>query len=281
MARPRTSAAGGLDDLRRPGTVTELLFLYECATLEPSQLRPIAERLGVTVQAVSHASRSLRGRGLVAIEDGRYRPTVEGVAWLHEGLSRLADDVGVRLDRLNIVRSTRAVALSPIAAGAPVSLQLIDGVLSAAPGGAGASRGVARRSASKGALVHVEKLRGIVPLAPATIAVRAISEEGLDDPRTPSQIRTQIRAGPGLVAAEGLEAYHLVRAATRAPIVRFAVPAACAEAARIGVPSTVFVLETGVPRLLAAWAGTDPPSLDVRPLGERRLRGHRTGGHRA
>jgi len=281
MARTRSSAPGGLDRLRRPGAVTELLVLYECATLEPSQLRPIAERLGVTVQAVSHASRALRARGLIAIEDGRYRPTVEGVAWLHEGLARLAENVSERLDRLNIVRSTRALALAPIPAGAPVSLQLIDGLLSASPSAGGASRGIARRAAAKGSLVEVEKLQGIVPLAPETIAVRTIAEDQLDDPRTVSQIRAQVRAAPGLVAAEGLAAYHLVRSAARGPIVRFAVSTACAEAAQIGVPSTVFVLESEVPRLLAAWAGTDPPSLDVRPLSDHRGSGHRAGGKRA
>ncbi|MGB6443136.1 MAG: hypothetical protein WBF81_07555, partial [Thermoplasmata archaeon] len=66
MARSaRPPPSDGLAGLRRGGAVTELLFLYECTTLEPTQLRPIADRLGLTVQAASHSFRSLARRGLV------------------------------------------------------------------------------------------------------------------------------------------------------------------------------------------------------------------------
>ncbi|MGB6500032.1 MAG: hypothetical protein WBG19_01330, partial [Thermoplasmata archaeon] len=76
MSPPRTSPPpDGLAALRRSGGVTELLFLFECATLEPTQLRPIAEELGVTVQAVSHSYRQLAKRGLAEIRRGRYLPT--------------------------------------------------------------------------------------------------------------------------------------------------------------------------------------------------------------
>jgi predicted transcriptional regulator len=119
----RSSVTGGLAALRRGGTVTELLFLYECATLEPTQLRPIAERLGLTVQAVSHSFRQLKRRGLVTVQEGRYRPTVEGVAWLHETLRRLGDDLRERIERVHVIRSTRALALDDLSEGASVSLE--------------------------------------------------------------------------------------------------------------------------------------------------------------
>src|SRR5579862_5778797 len=121
---PRSPGGGtaGLPDLRRRGAVTELLFLFECVTREPTQLRPIAEELGLTVQAASHSFRQLAARGLAEVREGRYRATVAGVAWLQAALGLLREDVAGRLARLDIVRSTRAIAAARIAAGAVVSL---------------------------------------------------------------------------------------------------------------------------------------------------------------
>ncbi len=266
-ALPRSRPSEGLPGLRRSGSVTELLFLYECATREPTQLRPMADRLGLTVQAASHSFRQLRRRGLVEVRDGRYRPTVEGVAWLHEGLAGIADDVRDRLSHLHVIRSTRALAEARIAAGSPVSLELVDGLLSARPGTSGDSHGLARTEARPGDLVEVEKLEGIVPIEPARISVRTIREEEIDDPKTPGRIRRAIPGPSAFVAAEGLEPYLLVRKAWDGPTVRFAVARASAEAARVGVPATVFVLERDLPRLLASWGDARSPSFDVRPIG--------------
>ncbi len=270
--------ADGLGGLRRGGAATELLFLYECTTLEPTQLRPIAERLGVTVQAVSNVYRSLRRRGLIELRAGRYRPTVEGVAWLHEGLGRIADDVRDRLANLHVVRSTRARAEVAIPAGSPVSLELVDGLLSARLGGAGPSHGIARSAARPGGLVEVGQLEGIVPIEPAEIRVIVLREEDLEDPDSPSRIRAALPAAPGVAAAEGLEAYLLVRRASAGPMVRFAVGPTAAEAARLGVPSTVFVLDRDLGRLLAGWGGPRPPSVDVRSLRAVRAGARSSGG---
>ncbi len=259
--------AEGLSELRRSGAVTELLFLFECATREPTQLRPVAERLGLTVQASSHSFRQLRRRGLVEVRDGRYRPTVEGVAWLHGSLSRLADDVRDRVDRLHVIRSCRAVAGADLEAGRPVSLEIRDGVLTARPGGGGASHGRVARPAAAGSLVEVSELDGIVPLTTAPVSVRTLTEEDLADPRLDRRLRGELPPPPALIGAQGLEAYHSLRRATDRPIVRFAVAASCLEAARIGLPSLVAVLDRDLPGLLSAFSVAQPPPLDVRPVG--------------
>jgi len=264
--QPAAGRGDGLRALRRAGSVTELLFLYDCATGEPTQLRPVAERLGLTVQAVSHSFRQLRRRGLVEVRAGRYRPTVEGVAWMHETLAGLADDVRERLARLHVIRSTRAVALTRLAAGASVSLELREGLLSARPGAGGPSHGTAVRAAAPGALVEVANLEGIVPLEPAVVAVRTLAESDLADPRLPRRLANALPGSRELIAAEGLEPYLALRRATTRPIVRFAPAAACLEAARLGVPSTLFVAERDLPRLLSAFAVPTPPPLDVLPL---------------
>jgi len=257
----------GLAGLRRGGTVTELLILYECATLEPTQLRPIAERLGLTVQAVSHSYRQLRRRGLVTVREGRYRPTVEGVAWLHETLRRLGDDLRERIERVHVIRSTRALALADIEEGAPVSLELRHGLLSARPGAGGPSRGRAPKGGRRGALVEVAELEGIVPLTPATISVRTLAPADIADPRLGARVRNSLPSDPlAVIAAEGLEAYHALSGAGARSVLRFAAGSACREASRLGVPSYLLVLESDLPHLLAQFAGPSPPPLEVAPL---------------
>ncbi len=268
MSSDRTRATGGaLATLRRSGTVTELLFLHECATLEPTQLKPIAERLGLTVQAVSHIYRTLARRGFVEFRDGGYRPTVRGVAWLHETLGDLGDDVRDRLNQLHVIRSCRAIALTDLVAGDLVSIELKDGLLSARPGKGGASRGRVSVGGKRGSLVAIAELEGIVPLAPGTVSVRTLSEADLADAALADRLRVELgRPGTGFLGAQGLEAYHALRSVTDRPIHRFAVAASSREASQIGVPSTLFVLENELPRLLAGFAGPNPPPLEVLPL---------------
>jgi|HubBroStandDraft_1064217.scaffolds.fasta_scaffold00791_3 predicted transcriptional regulator len=263
----------GLAGLRRSGSVTEILFLYECTTLEPTQLRPIADSLGLTVQAASHTFRALVRRGLVEQRGGRYRPTVRGVAWLHDSLGRLSDDVRDRIQRLHVIRTTHAVALGPVAVGDLVSLELVDGLLSARSDARGPSRGRVSRGGAKGALVEVTDLEGIVPLVPAPVHVRTLSDEDLRDGRLGERLRRSLgRDGPGLVATYGLAAFHAVRSALDREPARFAVAAEAREASRVGVSSTIFVQETELPRLLTEFEAPEPPPFEVSPLARGRAR---------
>ena len=266
-APPRPAASDGLKGLRRAGAVTDLLFLEACAKLEPSQLRPIAVALDLTVQAVSHVYRALRARGWVEFRDGRYRLTLEGVAGLHETLARLGDDVGARLAGLHVIRSTRALAEGAVAPGDPVTLEIRDGLLTARRSAGGPSRGRTVRGGRAGSLVEVRELEGIVPITPSPIRVRTIPESRLYAPELPVQIGRELRRSPGPVAVEGLEAYHLVRQATSAEVARFAPVAVCREASRVGVPSTLVVLDRELPRVLGELAGPNPPPVEVLPVG--------------
>lgn len=270
---PRTASPdpGGLAGLRSRSALPELLFLYECATSEPARLRPIADRLGLTVQAASYTFRALRRRGLVRVENGRYRPTVEGVARLHGALDLLSEDLRQRIERLHVVRSTRAVAFgSALVEGDTVSLEIRDGLLSARRSPTGPSRGVVGRGGPEGALVEVGQLTGIVPIRPAAISVRTISDADLSDADLVRRVARELPPPPTLVAAEGLEAIAVVRRATDRPVARFAAGAACLEASQLGVPSVAFVAERDLPRLLRAFAGVAPPPLEIRRLGGRR-----------
>jgi predicted transcriptional regulator len=266
--RSRRTGTLGLPELRRRGAVTELLFLFECTTEEPAQLRPIADRLGVTVQAASHLFRQLAHRGLAEVREGRYRATIRGVAWLHRALGGVGEDVAQRLDRLNVIHQTRALALADLAEGTTVSLVLRDGLLSAAPGISGPSRGRVSRSARRGTLVTVDQLEGIVPIAPGHIRIVTLPVARLSDPALGVELRDVLpREGPALLGALGLEAYHLASRATDRPLLRFGVAAAGLEASRVGVDSFLVVLDEELPRLMQSFGDGETPALEVTSLG--------------
>ncbi|HYK93217.1 MAG TPA: hypothetical protein VEY07_04140 [Thermoplasmata archaeon] len=272
MGGPRTV---GLASLMRRGTVTEILFVFECTVAEPAQLRPIAERLGLTVQAASHSFRRLAERGLVEFRDGRYRASVKGVAWLHDALGQLTADLGERVDRLHVIRSCRALALEDLARGDPASLELTNGVLGARRGSAGPSRGRVTTGGRKGSLVEIGELEGILPLPRGRVEVLTVSPRLLDDPRARAELRRRLVGSSGILAAPSLEAFHLASRTTHRPILRFGVGPACSEASRVGVDSTVVLLEPELPRFLEQFVGPDPP-----PLSVHRLDDARTGGAR-
>lgn len=273
-SRARGSSAGtGLASLRQAGTVGDLLFLYECTTRDVGQLRPVARRLGLTVQAASHRFRALARRGLVEQREGRYRPTVAGVAWLHATLDELESDLTDRLERLHIVRTTPALARGSIAPGESVVLSVEDGVLSARPGG-GPSRGVARNRARPGELVEVAELQGIVPMRRGTVRVVVLPSARIHDRRLPRALaKTLASSSFGLLAAQGLEAYHLLQRSSRVrPVTRFGIAAALDEASHLGIDCAVVVIDREVPRLLDQFEAPNPPALEFVTLSDRRFR---------
>jgi putative transcriptional regulator len=275
--RPSKSLGrGGLSTLRRSGAVSDLLFLYECETREVAQLRSIAEPLGLSVQAASHTFRSLARRGLVELRDGRYRPTVRGVEWLHAALGSVRDDLAERLDRLRIVRTMRAVAAAPIEAGDAVVLELRDGLLTARAGRGPGAHGRAHSSAPAGGLLEVGELEGIVPLPHGRLRVVPLPTDRLQDPTLLSELRATVRsAGGGLLLAGGLGASHLTsRAFPNRPLVRFGVAAAIEEATQLGVDCTLVAVDRDLPRVLEQLRNPEPPSVEFLSLrrGARRRR---------
>jgi len=271
----------GLAALRRGGAVSDLLFLYVCTTREVAQLREVSGALGLTVQAASHTFRGLARRGLAQASKGRYRPTVAGVDFLHTTLRDLDADLAERRERLHIVRTTRALAGAPLERGTPVVLRLEGGLLTARPGRDGPSRGFARASARKGQLVEVERLEGIVPLRPAPVQVLAIPEAEAEDPATLRSLSRLLgRRRDALLAARGLEAFHLTtRSQPGRAVGRFGVAAAVREAAQLGVPSTVVLLDRDAPEFLTELDRSGSLRVDLVPLphrGSRRPRSRRT-----
>src|SRR5579875_731148 len=280
-AGPLPSRAGdGLRELRRSGAVSALLFLYDCATQPVRRLQDVARGMGVTVQAVSHLYRGLARRHLAEFRQGCYRPTVEGVGWLHSHLEALARDMSQRLGQLTIVRSTRALAGVQLPPGAPVRLVMQDGLLTALPGGGGGSQGRVLAGGEAGEIVEVQELSGIVPIPPGLVTICTVPPGGTAGRLEALARRVIAETQPGWIGAEGLEAVVLLRRISVTPVRRFGLAAAAQESSRLGVSCLLFVSEAEFPRLLGPFSDPGSAPLAVRPLRPTRVRADPRPGRR-
>ncbi|MCI4329125.1 MAG: hypothetical protein L3J86_06020, partial [Thermoplasmata archaeon] len=124
--------------------------------------------------------------------------------------------------------------------------------------------GRARSAARRGELVEVDGLEGIVPIARGRVTVLVIPTRSIGGRDVVTRVRRSVESlSPTLLAAQGLEAFHVLDRATRRPVVRFGVGGACREASQVGVDSVVAVLDSELPRLLAQFTGNDPPPVTV------------------
>jgi putative transcriptional regulator len=157
-----------LRDLRESART---LILYELATRPYRGMKEIADRLGVTVAAVSEHLRSMAGDGLVSTAGRSYRATQKGVQSLHERFAELRGFIDEAAHRMSVVSVTAAVAGARVRVGDSVGLFMERGELVAYPGRGSSSTGRALTDAEKGEDIGVTNLEGIVGLEPGTLDI--------------------------------------------------------------------------------------------------------------
>jgi len=150
---------------------SRVLILLEMRRRPGSRLRPLAEAVGLTQQAVSGYLRQLEGEGLVRRGEGAFRITAAGEALLEEevgGLKAFADRAARELVRVD---SCVAIAGAPVKRGDRVGLFMTRGRLVALPGRKSPSAGVAKSDAPADRDVLVGELRGIVEIGEAALTL--------------------------------------------------------------------------------------------------------------
>lgn len=247
---------------------TRLLLLMEIHNRPHAKLKPLAERLGVSAQAVSVVLRRLLREGLVESREGVWRPTQRGTDTLHRTMRDLQRFVEESMGDLRLIEETVAQADAPIRRGEKVGLYMRDGRLRAAPRVYAASWGHARAAARRGALVRVADLRGIVSLRPAEITIVGHPMPlTLRQRRRASRLLSRLEGGR--VAAHELESAVLLETLGRRADFQFAPLSAALEASRLGVPVLYWVPQRHLPECLAAIGqrnGEAPQGLRVRSV---------------
>jgi predicted transcriptional regulator len=190
-----------LRDLRRN---TELLILVEIIQSPSARLKEIADKLDVTVQAVSQYMAAMRKEGLVREQKGKIRPTRMGMQLLQEHFTALKQDVDATLRKISVIDTCVAIAGGVIDQGQSVGLVMEDGMLMAYPGRKESSMAVAKEAASEGDDVLVGELEGIVDMDLGELLLIETPSEfdggskGVDVPRVSEKLES---FSPGLLVA--------------------------------------------------------------------------------
>ncbi|RLF45314.1 MAG: hypothetical protein DRN29_06955 [Thermoplasmata archaeon] len=148
--------------LREKSLSTKILILLEIATGHYSQLSPIAEKIGITKQAVSDYLKKMKEEGLVYNINGEYKASVKGIEFLHSQLIELKKFLDKKIQKLNIIENCIAIAGNKIKKGAKVGLFMENGELVAYQGKKSSSMGIAMRDADKGDDIPIKDMEGIV-----------------------------------------------------------------------------------------------------------------------
>jgi len=144
---------------------TELVILSELLRNPSIRRKDLADRLGVTEQAVSQYFSSLEEQRLITSSGrGNLKPTVKGRQMLQEGLYGLRDEIDGILREIELIDTCLAIADAPIKARDEVGLVMKGGKLYAVPGMPAASKGIARNDAVEGSELLVSNLEGVVEL---------------------------------------------------------------------------------------------------------------------
>jgi len=150
-----------LRDLKRN---TEMLILVEILKSPSVRMKEIAERLDITIQAVSQYISVMKKQGLLKEQSGSLRPTRKGMQIAQEHFTSLKDFIDATLRSIAVIERTVAIAGKNILKDQAVGLVMEDGMLMAFPGQKASSTGKALESAEEGDDVLVGQLEGIVDL---------------------------------------------------------------------------------------------------------------------
>lgn len=147
---------------REKSLLTKLLIMIEILEGKPSKLSQIARSINITPQAVSEYMKDLLKNKLVAVTNGKYKLTKEGVEFLKENLVDMKRFIEESIGRLNIIDRCEAISKEKIEKGDVVNLFMENGYLVAYKSKGSPSTGIALNDAEKEEVLYVGNLKGIV-----------------------------------------------------------------------------------------------------------------------
>lgn len=150
---------------------TKMLIMLELINDPKTTLKPIAEKLEMTVQGISEYLRRMQEERLIQRLPSEYKLTKKGVQFLHENILELRDFVVAAIKRVEIIQTCVSVARTRIKAGDKVGLFMENGILTAYANKASSSTGTALVNAEAGEDIPIKDLKGIVELFPGMLMI--------------------------------------------------------------------------------------------------------------
>lgn len=241
--------------------ITKFQILIEVAAHQPNvRQKEIAEKIGVTPQAVSEYIKELVAEGLVSSEGRvRYRITKQGVEWVLENAAEMKRYARfVMSDIISHVSTWTAIAEEEVNAEQEVYLTMKNGLLYVSTQNVTNATGTTISSALKGEDVGVTDLMGLIDLENASITVCKIprvergGSKNVDLERLKNLVKSK-----SYLATIGVESLIALRRVGREPDVMFGAKESVIEAAFHGLSSLVLAIDEEVPGILSRLESED------------------------
>ena len=190
-----------LRDLKRN---TEILILIEVLKSPSIRMKELADRMRITVQAVSQYISAMKREGMLKKQGGSLRPTRKGMQIAQEHFTALKDQVDATLRRISVIDRCVAIAGKKLKKSQSVGLIMEDGMLMAYPDRESASTGSALEDADEGDDILVGQLEGIVDLDLGRLLIIETPSEGDGGSKVASVQRVGDKVeefSPGLLVA--------------------------------------------------------------------------------
>ncbi|MDO8842040.1 MAG: winged helix-turn-helix transcriptional regulator [Methanocalculus sp.] len=200
--------------LRSKRETTRFQVLVEVAEHQPSiRQQEVAEKLGVTPQAISEYIRDLSDDGLISAEGrGRYVVTRKGIEWVLQSAEQLESYARhIRRDIIQQVAIWAAIAAEDLKKGDEVGVFMKGGWLLAGRERQ-AAMGVAIDDAEKGTDIGVARLNGIIEHTEGTVCVCKVPRIERGGSRSIEKERLyKIVQKAEIIGAVGVEAYMALK----------------------------------------------------------------------
>jgi putative transcriptional regulator len=239
--------------LRSKKDSTRFQILVEIAAHQPDvRQKEIADKIGITPQAVSEYIKDLVSEGLL-FSDGRvrYRVTKKGVEWVLERAMELKKYARfVMEDIVSHVSVATAIAEEGFDKGQRVSLRMDNGLLYAGSED-GDVTGITISDAKVGEDVGVTDLKGMIHLPDVNITICKVPRVERGGSRSVDyEMLKKYSQDKPYIAAIGIEALTALRKINIKPNILFGAKESVVEAAFHGLSSLVVSVDEEVPSLL-------------------------------
>ncbi|GAB6285805.1 MAG: winged helix-turn-helix transcriptional regulator [Methanoregula sp.] len=232
--------------LRSKREVSRFQILVEITEHQPSvRQQEIADKMGVTPQAISEYIRELVDEGMVsASRRGNYEVTKSGIDWMLANAESIESYARhIRRDIIQQVAIWTAIAAEDLKAGDEVGMYMQDGFLYAAKKPK-AARGSVVADAQKDADVGIAHLTGIIEHHDGVIHVCKVPRiQHGGSRRVQKEQLKKIVSKAGVVAAVGVEAYIALKSTGREPDMFFGAREGVIEAAFHGIECVIVIVD--------------------------------------
>jgi putative transcriptional regulator len=232
--------------LRSKSEATRFQILVEIAENQPAiRQQEIAQKLGVTPQAVSEYLKELVESGMVSAHGrGRYEVTRHGIEWVVNNAEVLESYARhIRRDIIHQISVWTAVAAESLSMGDTVGVYMENGLLYASKKHQNAT-GIATMDAAANEDVGVAKLSGIIDHCEGIIHIGKVPRvERGGSRKVQKDLLRRITERAQMVGAVGLEAQVALQSIGREPDMFFGAREGAIEAAFHGLECAIVIVD--------------------------------------